>query len=95
LTPATPTGTRLVAGARQALLTAAAAWTSYESSSLIGLREGYWAAISAIVVMQSDLTDTQNSGRDRFIGTAIGGLIGWGAPLAGTNKAGSTRFPSP
>jgi uncharacterized membrane protein YgaE (UPF0421/DUF939 family) len=77
LDPATPTRTRLFAGARQALLTAAAAWLSYESSSLIGLREGYWAAISAIVVMQSDLTDTKNSGRDRFIGTAIGGLIGW------------------
>jgi len=28
--------------------------------------------------MQSDLTDTKNSGRDRFIGTAIGGLVGWG-----------------
>jgi uncharacterized membrane protein YgaE (UPF0421/DUF939 family) len=76
--PATPTRTRLAAGTRQALLTAAAAWVSYETSSLIGLREGYWAAISAIVVMQSDLTDTQNSGRDRFIGTIVGGLIGWG-----------------
>jgi uncharacterized membrane protein YgaE (UPF0421/DUF939 family) len=78
LNPATPTGTRLAAGARQALLTAAAAWMSYETSSLIGLREGYWAAISAIVIMQSDLTETKNSGRDRFIGTIIGGLIGWG-----------------
>lgn len=58
-------------------MTASAAWISYATSSLIGLREGFWAAISAIVVMQTDLTGTESSARDRFIGTAIGGLIGW------------------
>jgi len=69
---------RLVLGARQAVLTAGAAWISYSSTALLGLREGYWAAISAIVVMQADLITTKSSARDRFIGTAIGGLIGWG-----------------
>jgi len=69
---------RVGTAARQAMVTAAAGWLSYSSSTLIGLHEGYWAAISAIVVMQSDLTDAKNSGRDRFIGTAIGGLVGWG-----------------
>ncbi len=44
---------------------------------MFGLREGYWAAISAIVVMQSELQQTEFSGRDRFVGTAIGGLIAW------------------
>jgi uncharacterized membrane protein YccC len=68
----------LVTGMRQGSMTALAAWISYDTSSLFGLREGYWAAISAIVVMQADLTTTKNSGRDRFIGTAVGGLIGWG-----------------
>ena len=72
---------RLIGGTRQALITAAAAWISYASSSVIGLREGFWAAISAIVVMQADLTSTESSARDRFIGTAIGGLIGWGCAL--------------
>jgi uncharacterized membrane protein YgaE (UPF0421/DUF939 family) len=62
----------------QALQTAAAAWISFDTSSLFGLREGYWAAISAIVVMQSEMQQTEFSGRDRFIGTAIGGLIAWG-----------------
>jgi uncharacterized membrane protein YgaE (UPF0421/DUF939 family) len=62
-------------------MTAAAAWISYSSSSLIGLRQGFWAAISAIVVMQGDLTSTESSARDRFVGTAIGGLIGWGCAL--------------
>jgi len=69
--------TRIAAGLRQALMTAAAAWISYESTKRVGLREGYWAAISAIVVMQANLDDTRHSARDRFTGTAIGGLIAW------------------
>lgn len=77
-----PLRPRLVMGARQALITAAAAWIAYASTSVFGLREGFWAAISAIVVMQSDLTETENSARDRFIGTAIGGLIGWGCAIS-------------
>jgi uncharacterized membrane protein YccC len=68
---------RLALGVGQALPTAAAAWISFSSSSLFGLREGYWAAISSIVVMQSEWQQTRFSGRDRFIGTAIGGLIAW------------------
>ena len=67
----------MAGGLRQALMTAAAAWISYESTKRIGLREGYWAAISAIVVMQANLDDTRHSARDRFIGTAIGGVIAW------------------
>jgi uncharacterized membrane protein YgaE (UPF0421/DUF939 family) len=58
-------------------MTAGAAWASYGTSSAVGLHEGYWAAISAIVVMQSDLSATENAGRDRFLGTAIGAVIGW------------------
>jgi len=65
-------------GARQALLTAIAAWVSFASSSLFRLHEGYWSAISAIVVTQSELEQTEFSGRDRFVGTAIGGVIAWG-----------------
>jgi len=62
-------------------MTAAAAWISYESTKRVGLREGYWAAISAIVVMQANLDDTRHSARDRFIGTAIGGVIAWACAL--------------
>jgi uncharacterized membrane protein YccC len=73
--------TRIVGGLRQGLMTAAAAWISYESTKRVGLREGYWAAISAIVVMQANLDDTRHSARDRFIGTAIGGVIAWACAL--------------
>ena len=72
----------LRAGASSGLKTACAAWLSYISAQAVGLHEGYWAAISAVVVLQSDLPSTRSSGRDRFIGTAIGGVIGWaGASL--------------
>jgi len=72
---------RIAGGLRQGLMTAAAAWISYESTKRVGLREGYWAAISAIVVMQANLDDTRHSARDRFIGTAIGGVIAWTCAL--------------
>jgi uncharacterized membrane protein YccC len=68
----------LRAGASSGLKTAIAAWLSYVSAQAVGLHEGYWAAISAVVVLQGDLPSTRSSGRDRFVGTAIGGVIGWG-----------------
>jgi uncharacterized membrane protein YgaE (UPF0421/DUF939 family) len=45
---------------------------------LFRLEHGYWAAVSAIVVMASDNAVTLLSCRDRVIGTAIGALVGWG-----------------
>jgi uncharacterized membrane protein YgaE (UPF0421/DUF939 family) len=50
---------------------------SYVTAGAVGLHEGYWAAISAVVVLQSDLQGTQTSARDRFIGTGVGALIGY------------------
>jgi uncharacterized membrane protein YgaE (UPF0421/DUF939 family) len=46
--------------------------------NLLRLEHGYWAAVSAIVVMASDSAVTLLSCRDRLIGTAIGALLGWG-----------------
>jgi uncharacterized membrane protein YgaE (UPF0421/DUF939 family) len=68
---------RIWSSARLALMMAIAAWISFVSTSMIGLPEAFWAPISTVVVMQSDLTATENSARDRFIGTVIGALIGW------------------
>jgi uncharacterized membrane protein YgaE (UPF0421/DUF939 family) len=78
---------RAALGAGNALVTAGAAWFSFTTSSAIGLREGYWAAISAIVVMQTELQQTEFSGRDRFIGTAIGGFIAWGCAICWHDRA--------
>ena len=68
---------RIRLGIPLAIMTTLAAWAAYSSSSLVGLREGYWAAISAIIVMQSQVSSTRNAGRIRFLGTAIGAVIGW------------------
>jgi hypothetical protein len=65
------------AALRQALMTATAAWFSYETTTWVGSADPYWAAVSAIVVMQSDLIGIRNSARDRLVGTAIGAVTGW------------------
>lgn len=42
----------------------------------LGLPESYWAAISAIIAMYSDLTRTLNASGYRLLGTAIGVTLG-------------------
>jgi len=70
---------------RQAVRLVIACAIAYGGSRLIGLEEGYWALISAVVVTQPALGSTLFAGRDRVIGTIIGALAGlavlWGAQL--------------
>ncbi len=73
--------TRLLAGLVQGFSTAIAAILAFFLANRFGLKESYWAAISAIVVMQSRLGDTVSAARDRLVGTAIGALIGWSCAL--------------
>lgn len=61
----------------QGLRTALAAALAYGLTNLMHLPGGYWAAISAIVVMQSEVGATVVASRDRFAGTALGAVIGW------------------
>ena len=42
----------------------------------MGLTDGYWGAISAIIVMQSNVGSTVTASRDRLIGTLIGAAVG-------------------
>ena len=67
--------------AKGALLTAVATCVSYWIAVALGLQSGYWAAITSIVVTQSEVGATIVASRDRLIGTAIGALVGWGAVL--------------
>ncbi|MFZ0284183.1 MAG: FUSC family protein, partial [Terriglobales bacterium] len=46
------------------------------AARLLRLPQGYWAAISAFVVMGSDVRETVAASRGRFIGTAIGAALG-------------------
>ncbi|HZC44793.1 MAG TPA: FUSC family protein [Acidobacteriaceae bacterium] len=61
---------------QQGLRTAVAAALAYWITSLFHLPGGHWAAISAIVVMQSEVGATVMASRDRLAGTAIGACVG-------------------
>jgi uncharacterized membrane protein YccC len=54
-----------------------AAALCYELTRWFGAEEGWWAAITSIVVLQSQVGNTLQSAKDRLIGTAIGALLGW------------------
>jgi len=43
---------------------------------MLRLPGGYWASISAIVVMQSEVGATVTASRDRLAGTAMGAVVG-------------------
>ena len=73
---------RILGFGRQTLLvqgikTGLAAGLCYWLSLHFGMHEGYWSAISAIIVLQSNVGSTVTASRDRFIGTAIGAVLGF------------------
>jgi uncharacterized membrane protein YccC len=49
----------------------------------LGLHDGYWGSISAIIVLQSNVGSTVNASRDRILGTLIGALLGFSFSLFG------------
>jgi uncharacterized membrane protein YgaE (UPF0421/DUF939 family) len=61
---------------KQAVKTAIAGVASLGITNLFHLPEGYWAAISALIVMQSNLGATLNASRTRLAGTAVGATVG-------------------
>jgi uncharacterized membrane protein YccC len=63
--------------AKQAVKTAVAGVISLYVTNLFHLPEGYWAAISALIVMQSNVGATLAASRTRLAGTAVGAVIGW------------------
>ena len=42
----------------------------------LGLPQGYWAVMSSIIVMQSNVQETISASLTRLVGTAIGAIIG-------------------
>lgn len=61
---------------QQGIRTALAATLAYWIADNLHLPGGYWAAISAIVVMQSEVGATVRASRDRLAGTAMGAVVG-------------------
>src|SRR5579863_1243825 len=62
--------------AKQATKTAIAGVISLYVTNLFHLPQGYWAAISALIVMQSNVGATLSASRTRLAGTAVGAVVG-------------------
>jgi uncharacterized membrane protein YccC len=78
----------LLTGERTGLLihagrTALAASLCWLLAQLFGLHDGYWGAISAIIVLQSNVGATIQASRDRILGTIIGAVLGFCCTLFG------------
>ena len=56
--------------------TAVAAVVALLVARLLGMPEGYWASITALIVMQSTFGAALRVSAQRFIGTAIGAVLG-------------------
>jgi uncharacterized membrane protein YccC len=69
----------LIHAAKTALAAALCWWLALR----FGLHDGYWGAISAIIVLQSNMGATVTASRDRLIGTLIGGALGFSFSLFG------------
>jgi len=64
--------------------TALAATLCWWLALRFGLHDGYWGAISAIIVLQSNFGATVTASRDRVLGTLIGAAFGFGFSLFGS-----------
>jgi Fusaric acid resistance protein family len=64
--------------------TALAATLCWWLALRFGLHDGYWGAISAIIVLQSNFGATITASRDRILGTFIGAVLGFTFSLFGT-----------
>ena len=69
---------------RHAVRLAAAAAVSFALATAFRLPQGYWAVITATVVVQTSIGATLGASRDRLIGTGAGALVGafaaWARP---------------
>jgi uncharacterized membrane protein YccC len=83
-----PSGERLLNWEHRRLLihagrTSLAAALCWWIALRMGLQDGYWGAISAIIVLQSNFGATISASRDRILGTIIGAALGFGFSLFG------------
>jgi uncharacterized membrane protein YccC len=74
LQKALPLVQRMAGGAHHGLISACAAVIAYLPTQPLGLKEGFWSAMTAIAVVQTEFRATETTARDQFIGAAIGGV---------------------
>ena len=61
---------------KHAIKTALAAVTTYALVTLFNMSQGYWAVISVVIVMQTNLGGSYQAGVNRIVGTAVGAVLG-------------------
>lgn len=69
-----PLRCRLESGAHNGVIAAGAALVAYVPVRALGMSQGFWSAVTAIAVVQSEFTVTRTTARDQFVGAALGGL---------------------
>ncbi|MGO8758169.1 MAG: FUSC family protein [Terracidiphilus sp.] len=69
----------LIHAAKTALAAALCWWLALR----FGLHDGYWGAISAIIVLQSNVGATVTASRDRLLGTLMGAAFGFAFSVYG------------
>lgn len=83
-----PVVRRMLGGAQHGVISAVAAVLAYLPAQPLGLKEGFWASITAISVAQTEFNATTTTARDQAIGALVGGIIGVSASmLAGQSLA--------
>lgn len=83
-----PMRQRVVEGGEHGVLAVIAAVAAYVPTQALGLREGFWGAITALAVVQTEFQVARTTARDQFTGAALGGVVGVGAAFAfGINLA--------
>lgn len=73
---AMPVRSRLRTGSFMAIKTVAAAIVAYVIGEAIHTGQAFWAAISAIAVIQPHFGETRGATVDRILGTILGGVAG-------------------
>ena len=71
-----PFGRRITRGSAHGVMSAIAAFIAYLPTQALGLNEGFWAAITALAVAQTEFGAARSVARDQFVGAALGGVIG-------------------
>jgi uncharacterized membrane protein YgaE (UPF0421/DUF939 family) len=71
-----PLGRRFARGTAHGVMSAIAAIIAYLPAQPLGLKEGFWGAITALAVAQTEFGAARSVARDQFVGAAIGGVVG-------------------
>ena len=57
-------------------MAASAAIGAYVPTQFLGLKEGFWSAITALAVVQTEFGAVRSTARDQVLGATVGGVVG-------------------